>query len=72
MFVQEEEDLYRKFQEFHYQRGYSLEEMKEYLEAAGLEFIYAEDGDEGGPVREDSGRIRVVAKEVKKSAELAK
>jgi SAM-dependent methyltransferase len=72
IFVQEEEDLYRKFQEFHYQRGYSLEEMKEYLEAAGLEFIYAEDGDEGGPVREDSGRIRVVAKEVKKSAELAK
>ena len=71
IFVQEEEDLYRKFQEFHYQRGYTLDEMKEYLEAAGLVFLSAEDGDEGGPVREDSGRIRVVAKEVKKSAALA-
>jgi len=68
IFVQEEEDIYRKFQEFHYQRGYSLDEMKEYLEAAGLVFLSAEDGDEGGPVRADSGRIRVIAKEVKKSA----
>ena len=72
IFVQEEENLYRKFQEFHYQRGYTLDEMKEYLEAAGLVFLYAEDGDEGGPVREDSGRIRVVAKEVKKSKALSK
>ena len=67
IFVQEKEDLYRKYQEFHYQRGYTLEEMKEYLEAAGLVFLSAEDGDEGGPVRADSGRIRVVAKEQKKS-----
>ena len=29
-------------------------------------FLSAEDGDEGGPVREDSGRIRVVAMEEKK------
>ena len=70
IFVQEEEDLYRKFQEFHYQRGYTLDEMKEYLEAAGLIFLAAEDGEEGGPVREDSGRIRVIAKEVKKAAML--
>jgi len=69
--VQEEEDLYRKFQEFHYQRGYRLEEMKEYLKAAGLLFLAAEDGDEGGPVREDSGRIRVIAKEVKKRKNMA-
>lgn len=66
IFVQEKEDLYRKYQELHYQRGYSLEEMKEYLEEAGLIFLSAEDGEEGGPVRPDSGRIRVVAKEQKK------
>jgi SAM-dependent methyltransferase len=66
IFVREQEDLYRKFQEFHYQRGYTLEEMKGFLEEAGLVFLYAEDGDEGGAVRPDSGRIRVIAKEVKK------
>lgn len=66
IFVQEEEDLYRKYQELHYQKGYSLDEMKFFLKEAGLVFLSAEDGDEGGPVREDSGRIRVVAMEEKK------
>ena len=66
IFVQEKDDLYRKYQELHYQRGYSLEEMKEYLEKAGLVFLSAEDGEEGGPVRPDSGRIRVIAREQKK------
>lgn len=66
IFVQEKDDLYRKYQELHYQRGYSLEEMKEYLEKAGLVFLSAEDGEEGGPVRPNSGRIRVIAREQKK------
>lgn len=66
IFVQEEDDLYRKYQELHYQRGYTLEEMKAFLEEAGLVFLSAEDGDESGPVRCDSGRIRVIAKEQKK------
>lgn len=66
IFVQEEEDLYRKYQELHYQRGYTLEEMKSFLHEAGLVFLSAEDGDEGGAVRPDSGRIRVIAKEQKK------
>lgn len=66
IFVQEKEDIYRKYQEFHYQKGYTLNEMKEALEKAGLVFLSAEDGEEGGPVREDSGRILVVAKEQKK------
>ncbi len=72
IFVQEEEDLYRKYQEFHYQRGYTLEEMKGFLETAGLLFLSAEDGDEGGPVRDNSGRIRIIAKEQKKRAKMGK
>lgn len=70
IFVQEKEDMYRKYQELHYQRGYSLAEMKEYLEEAGLIFLSAEDGEEGGPVRPESGRIRVVAREQKKWKQL--
>lgn len=70
IFVQEEEDLYRKYQEFHYQRGYTLTEMKEYLEDAGLVFLSAEDGEDGGPVKSYSGRIRVIAKEQKKSMKM--
>lgn len=66
IFVREKEDLYRKYQELHYQRGYTLDEMKEALSKAGLVFLSAEDGEEGGPVREDTGRILVAAKEQKK------
>lgn len=70
IFVREKGDLYRKYEEFHYQRGYTLDEMKSYLEEAGLVFLSAADGDDGGPVRPDSGRIRVVAKERKKSKKM--
>lgn len=67
LFVKEKEDLYRKYQEVHYQKGYLLEEIKEALSQAGLIFLFAEDGEEGGPVRADSGRILVVAQEYKKA-----
>lgn len=70
IFVQEQENLYRKYQEIHYQRGYELKEMKEALQKAGLIFLSAEDGEEGGEVRPDSGRILVTAKEYKKAEKL--
>lgn len=63
IFVKEQNDLYRKYQELHYQRAYSLEEMQEALNRAGLEFLWARDGEEGGCVRPDSGRILVAARE---------
>lgn len=66
IFVREKDDLYRKYEEYHYQKGYTLDEMKSYLQEAGLVFLSAVDGEDGGPVRPESGRIRVVAKESKK------
>ncbi len=65
IFVQEDEkpDLYRKFQETHYQRGYRLEQMKDYLRQAGLVFVEAVDADTRGAVTEVSERIYVVARE---------
>ena len=65
IFVQEDEkpDLYRKFQETHYQRGYRLEQMKDYLRQAGLVFVEAVDADTHGAVTEMSERIYVVARE---------
>ena len=65
IFVQEGEDkdAYHRFQETHYQRGYRLEQMKEYLHRAGLVFVAAVDADTHGEVTEDSERIYVVARE---------
>ncbi len=43
VFVQEDGDRYRKFQEEHIQRGYSLQEIKQMLEESGLVFLQAFD-----------------------------
>lgn len=71
IFVQEgeEADTYRRFQETHYQRGYRLEQMKEYLLQAGLAFVEAVDADTHGAVTESSERIYVVARECGKRIE---
>ena len=60
-FVKEKGDLYRKFEETHIQRGYTLEEMKKFVEAAGLVFIDAYDAYTGKHPTEESERIVLIA-----------
>lgn len=62
-FFQKEGELYRKFTENHFQRGYTLDEIKKLLAEAGLVFHEARDGNDFGPVTPESGRIFVVAGE---------
>ncbi len=57
------EPLYQKFQETHYQRSYELEIIRRALGEAGMEFLAAYDGGTREPVRPDSERIYVVARE---------
>ena len=63
VFERQEDDLYRKFTETHYQRGYSLDEMKAFLEKAGLTFVTAVDEKTHEAPTETSERIYVVARE---------
>lgn len=65
LFVKEGE-LYRKYQETHYQRAYSLEEVKAAVREGGMEFVAACHSCTHGPVREDSQRIHVIAREMGK------
>jgi len=53
---------FRRFCEVHYQRGYRLEQMKDFLAQAGLSFVEALDADTRGEVTEESERIYVVAR----------
>jgi hypothetical protein len=69
IFVKNEEasvggnELFSRFNEVHLQRGYTLEEMKDFIYQAGLEFIEAYDADTLGEVTDVSERIYCVAQE---------
>lgn len=68
LFIREDGDLYRKYQETHYQRAYSLEEVKRAVEEAGMEFAAAYDAFTREAPRKDSERIYVIAREKGKRA----
>ena len=63
VFVREGDGRFRRFQETHYQRGYTLEQIKSLLERAGLRFLNAWDGDTRGEVTGESQRIYCMAGE---------
>ena len=63
LFIREKDNLYRKYEELHYQKAYELEQVKRLLEQAGMEFVAAYDAFTHEPVREDSERIYIIARE---------
>lgn len=69
IFVREQEALFRKYEEYHYQKAYSVEEVKEALEEAGLEFVAVYDAFAKEPVKETSERVYFIARECTKSIE---
>ncbi|SEK61595.1 MULTISPECIES: class I SAM-dependent DNA methyltransferase [unclassified Butyrivibrio] len=58
-----EEELFERSIETHLQRGYTLDEMKAFIEQAGMSFITAIDADTHDQPTEDSERIYVLARE---------
>jgi len=59
----EDSGMYERVEECHYERAYSLEEIKGFIEESGMEFVAAYDAFTFEPVKEDSERIYVVARE---------
>ncbi len=62
-FVREEGELFRRFTETHYQRGYTLEQMLTLVEQAGMELVEALDVDTKEAPTECSERICIIARE---------
>lgn len=62
LFVREGE-LYRKFEETHYQRAYGLDQIQQAIRDGGMEFVAAYDACTRNPVQQDSERIYVIARE---------
>ena len=63
IFLREENGLYSKHEEVHYQRAYELGEVTCLLEKAGMEYVAAYDAFTRNPPRKDSERIYVLARE---------
>lgn len=61
---QDEPDMFRRFTETHYQRGYTLDEMTGFLKEAGLEIVLVRDSDTREEPTEESQRIFIVAKKI--------
>jgi SAM-dependent methyltransferase len=66
IFIKGEDGRYDKFSETHYQRAYSLEEVKSALAEAGLEFVTAYEAFTHEDVKEENERIYVIAREISK------
>lgn len=64
------ENLFRKYEEIHRQRGYTLLQMKALAERAGLEWTFEMDSETRGPVTNDSERVLCVVREHTKKSTL--
>lgn len=62
----EEDPNFKRFQETHVQRGYTLEQMTRLIKEAGLKLEFAMDADTHGEVTDESERIYILAREVQK------
>lgn len=62
LFIREEGECYRRYEETHYQRAFTLDEVREAVRESGLELEAVCDAFTGHPVREDSERVCVIAR----------
>ncbi|MCQ2509615.1 MAG: class I SAM-dependent methyltransferase [Lachnospiraceae bacterium] len=67
LFLPEENGLYRREEEFHYQRAYALDTIKSLLSEAGMEFVCAFEAFSEKTPTEKTERMYIVAREKGKS-----
>lgn len=63
LFIQTEDGLYEKYEETHYQKAYTLEEVRRAVTEAGMEFLTVYDAFSSMPPNETSERIYVIVRE---------
>ena len=63
IYAETSKGLYQRFEETHSQRAWGLDEIKDIINEAGMEFVTAYDAFAKNPVTEDSERIYVIARE---------
>lgn len=63
LFIEESEGLYRKYEEIHYQKAYSIETVKKAVAESGMEFVAVYHAFTKNSPKEDSERIYVIVRE---------
>ena len=63
IFAKEENELFKRFTETHYQKGYTTEQIVSLLNRAGMAIVELRDADTEGEVTAESERVLVVARE---------
>ncbi len=58
-----DDNLYRKYEELHLQKGYTLSEMLDIVKDSGLELVCAYDAFTKNPAAESSERVYIIARE---------
>lgn len=61
-FIENEDGFYERIEEFHYERAYSMEEIEEGLQAAGMELVEVYDGYSFDAPRAESERLLFAAR----------
>lgn len=69
IFKKEKEGLYRKYEEYHEQRAYEIQEIQRLLTMAGMEFVAVYDAFSQNPPTKDSQRVYFIAREQGKRRE---
>lgn len=63
LFVEEDQGLYRKYEEVHVQKAYSPETVKQAIAEAGMEFVAAYDAFTKNPPEDSGERFYMIARE---------
>ena len=68
LFIREDDGRYQKYEETHFQRAYDLDEVKQAITEAGMEFVAMYDAFTKDAPKPDSERVYVIARECGKIA----
>lgn len=63
LFIREQDDRYRKYEEMHYQRAYKIETVRRAVAEAGMELVAIYNAFSHEPPKDNSERIYVIVRE---------
>lgn len=67
LYIEDSDGKYDRYEETHYQKGYTVSEIRELIEQAGMQFIGAVEAFNDNEITHETERMYIMAKEIKKA-----